>query len=213
METPTKTPKPPPPPPLPMPGGLATAIAREELMQLPLWRYSGPVRLVNSPASLAQAQAALESATILGLDTETQPTFRKGQVHLPCLVQVAAAEAVYLFQLRQVNCADYLAGLLGRADVIKAGIGLDHDFAKLKQVFPFAPRGIVDLAVIAKRYGVGQPGLRTLAALFFGLRLPKGQQTSNWSRPVLSEQQISYAAADAWICRELHLRFEQLGLR
>ena len=28
----------------------------------------------------------------------------------------------------------------------------------------------------------------------------------------LSPQQIAYAAADAWICRELYLRFESLDL-
>jgi ribonuclease D len=200
-------------PTLPMPAGIATAISREELMLLPLWRYTGPVQLVNTPAELDKARAELQQELVVGLDTETQPTFRKGQVHLPCLVQVATARTVYLFQLRQVDCTELLTGLLESHAIAKAGIGLDHDFSKLKQVFPFVPSGIVDLAAIAKRYGVGQPGIRTLAALFFGLRLPKGQQTSNWSRPQLSPQQIAYAAADAWICRELYVRFEQLGLR
>ena len=54
--------------------------------------------------------------------------------------------------------------------------------------------------------------MRNLAGIFLGFRIPKGTKTSNWAAPRLSQQQIAYAATDAWACRELYLRFENLNL-
>ena len=71
---------------------------------------------------------------------------------------------------------------------------------------------MVDLGIAAKRHGLEQSGVRNLAGLFLGFRIPKGAKTSNWSRPRLTQQQIVYAATDAWACRELYLRFRELGL-
>jgi len=182
-------------------------------MALPMWRYDGPVLVVATPADLDRAQAAFRREHVVGLDTETRPTFKKGQSFLPSLVQVATADMVYLFQLRRLDCSAVLREMLESPFLAKAGIGLDHDFVKLKQVIPFAPQNVVDLAKIASRHGIAQPGIRTLVALFFRLRMPKGQQTSNWARHELSPNQIAYAASDAWFCRELFLKFHQLGLQ
>ena len=44
------------------------------------------------------------------------------------------------------------------------------------------------------------------------MRIPKGAKTTNWSARQLSPQQIQYAATDAWACRELYLRFQELQL-
>jgi len=79
-------------------------------------------------------------------------------------------------------------------------------------VFPFDERNVVDLGVLARRNGLAQTGLRNLAAIFFGYRIPKGTKTSNWAAPRLTAAQITYAATDAWACRELFLCFEQRGL-
>jgi ribonuclease D len=95
---------------------------------------------------------------------------------------------------------------------LKAGIGVSDDLRQLQKVFEFTPAAIVDLAAIARRHGLEKSGVRTLAALFLGLRIPKGTTTSNWAARHLSPQQIAYAATDAWVCRELYLKFEALGL-
>ena len=65
---------------------------------------------------------------------------------------------------------------------------------------------------VTKRAGLEQTGLRNLSALFLGFRIPKGTKTTNWAAARLSPQQINYAATDAWACRELYLRFLELGL-
>ena len=66
--------------------------------------------------------------------------------------------------------------------------------------------------MLAKRHGLKQTGVRNLTRLLLGLRILKGTKTSNWARPQLSAQQITYAATDAWACRELYLCFQKLGL-
>ena len=187
-------------------------ISKEALNELPIRRYEGKVRLITTVPDLEQARADIRRETVVGLDTETRPSFRKGETYLPCLVQAATARAVYLFQLSRVDVIPLINELLAEARIVKAGVGLAHDVRQLKQVFPFTVNNVVDLGVIARRRGLGQTGVRNLAGMLLGFRIPKGSRTSNWSTPRLSTQQIAYAATDAWACRELYLEFEKRGL-
>jgi ribonuclease D len=95
---------------------------------------------------------------------------------------------------------------------VKAGVSLAYDLRQLKQVFPFDEKAVVDVGWAAKRQKLEQTGVRNLAALFLGMRIPKGAKTTNWSSRTLSPQQVTYAATDAWVCRQLYLRFEELGI-
>jgi len=187
------------------------SISKEELANLPIRRYEGEVSLVATARELEQARADIRQERIVGLDTETRPSFRKGESHLPCLVQAATTRAVYLFQLRRLEVFPALVELLAKPDIVKAGIGLAHDLRQLKLVFPFTVENVLDLGVVARRRGLAQTGVRNLAGIFLGFRIPKGTRTSNWAAPHLSPAQITYAATDAWACRELFLRFESLG--
>ena len=188
------------------------SIAREDLANLPIRRYEGEVSLVETLKDLKEARADFREERVVGLDTETRPSFRKGESHLPCLVQAATARAVYLFQLRRLEVFPALAELLARPATGKAGVGLAHDLRQLKLVFPFDVANTLDLGVVARRRGIAQSGVRNLAGMFLDFRIPKGNRTSHWAAPRLSPAQITYAATDAWACRELYLRFENLGL-
>ena len=132
--------------------------------------------------------------------------------YLPCLMQVATARRVHLFQLSRLDCSVAAAELLGSPAIVKAGVALKYDLRQLKLVFPFDAAGVLDLGVVAKSHGLEQSGVRTLAGLFLRFRIPKGTGTSNWAATRLSAQQIGYAATDAWACRELYLRFQGLGM-
>jgi len=187
-------------------------ISREEMAALPIRRYEGEICVVATPQQLARALADIRQESVVGFDTETRPAFTKGESHLPCLVQVATGRVVYLFQLRRADAFAALTELLQEPRTAKAGVGLAHDLRTLKLVFPFVEQNIVDLGVIARRSGIGQTGVRNLAGMFLGIRVPKGLTTSNWAARQLSARQITYAATDAWICRELFLRFQSLGL-
>lgn len=187
-------------------------ISREALAELPVRRYEGPVSLVTTLGELAEARADMRGERVVGLDTETRPSFKKGEVYLPCLVQAATARAVYLFQLSRLEVFPALAELLASPSVVKAGVGIANDMLQLKKVFPLTVENTLDLGVVARRRGLGQSGVRNLAGMLLGFRIPKGNRTSNWAAPRLSPAQITYAATDAWACRELYLKFESQGL-
>ena len=192
--------------------GSLRSISREEMASLPIRRYEGPLHLVATPEDLENATSDILNETVVGLDTETRPAFRKGESYPPCLVQVATDRAVYLFQLRRADSHPLLKALLEDSRILKTGIALAHDLRTLKAVFGFEEKSILDLGGIARRRGCTQTGLRNLAGLFLDFRIPKGTRTSNWAAAQLSRQQMDYAATDAWACRELFLRFESLGL-
>lgn len=195
-----------------LPAELQRAISRDEVIALPIQRYEGAVVVVGSPAELERAGEDFAQELLVGIDTETRPAFRKGESYPPSLVQVATAKAVYLFQIQQLDCSSVLRELISSETTVKAGVSIAYDLRQLRQVFPFDEKAVVDLGWAAKRQGLEQTGVRNLAALFLGLRIPKGTKTSNWSARHLSPQQIGYAATDAWVCRSLYLRFEELGI-
>ena len=195
-----------------LPPEIPRTISREAMVELPVWRYGGEVVVVETPRDLDRAWEDLAQETAVGWDTETRPAFRRGEVHLPCLVQAATARAVYLFQLPKMDFSGVLGGLFAEPGIVKAGISVADDLRQLKKLFEFEEKAIVDLGKVAHRHGLKQTGLRNLAGIFLGFRVPKGTKTSNWAAPRLSPQQVTYAATDAWACRELYLRFEGLGL-
>jgi ribonuclease D len=190
----------------------ARSISREEMANLPIRRYEGEVCQVATLHELTRAVNDIGRESVVGFDTETRPSFRKGESHLPCLVQVATAHTVYLFRFRGLDVSAALTELLEAPQLVKVGVSLADDLRTLKQVFPFAEKNTLDLGIVARHAGFAQTGVRNLAGIFLGFRIPKGASTSNWAAPRLTPQQITYAATDAWICRELYLRFQALGL-
>lgn len=191
---------------------LPPAISREALAALPLRRYEGCIVSVSTPQELAAAGAALRAADVVGFDTETRPAFRKGEHYAPCLLQFAAAQTVYLFRLEQPAAHALLREVLEAPHIVKAGVSVSDDLRELQAVFGCAPRAVVDLGTLARRNGLAQTGVRNLAGLLLGFRIAKGSKTSNWAAPQLTAAQVSYAATDAWVCRELYLEFRRRGL-
>lgn len=191
---------------------VARSISREQLMALPIARWEGTVHLVEDATALERAAAEIRVESVVGFDTETRPAFRAGESHLPALAQVATARAVYLFPLLRLDCSAVLAPLLSDPRIAVAGVALADDLRALRRLFAFEASAVVDLGRIAARHGLEQTGVRNLAGIFLGVRIPKGPKTSNWAARRLSPKQIAYAATDAWICRELYLKFAELGL-
>jgi ribonuclease D len=191
---------------------LLRQISREEVNALPIRRYEGPVHVIAAPNELAAAMDDILQETLVGFDTETRPAFRPGESYPPSLAQVATARAVYLFQVQRAEIAAAVARMLSEERIVKAGVGMADDLKSLKKVVAFHEKSIADVGTLAQRHGLKQSGVRNLSGMFLGFRIPKGTKTSNWSRHKLTEQQIVYAATDAWACRELYLKFRELGL-
>ena len=180
-------------------------LSRDQINLLPLRKYDGAIHLVRDEAGLRSAIKALRDETTLGFDTESQPSFQKGEIHPVSLVQLAGAKAVYIFQLRALPDLSTLLALLSNPAIQKAGVAHQRDVQDLKKLHSFEPAGFVDLAELSTRAGIGNNGLRGLAASVLGFRLSKGAQRSNWGRDTLTEDQIHYAATDAWVGREIYL--------
>jgi ribonuclease D len=187
------------------------AISREDMADLPIGRYEGDVCLVRTAKELESALEELRNEKFVGFDTESRPSFRTKDRYPPCLLQAATARTVYLFRLRQESDFHIPAELLANPDATKAGIGVAEDVRALKLRYPFEEKNVVDLGAAARQSGLEQTGLRNLAGMFLKIRIPKGTKTSNWAASRLSTAQILYAATDAWVCRELFLRFHDLG--
>jgi len=182
-------------------------ISKEELAALPIKRYEGKVILNDTRELLEDLQAE----ALIGFDTETRPAFKPGQSYLPSLVQIATARAVYLFQVQQHDFSDLLRTIFAAENVTKAGVSVDDDLKNLKKLFQFDEKSVIDIGRAAKKAGMKQTGVRNLAGIVLGARIPKGAKTTNWAAHTLTPQQIAYAATDAWVCRVLFLRFRERG--
>jgi hypothetical protein len=198
--------------PVSLPAEIVRSISKADMAALPIGRYEGDVCLVQTEQQLERAMEDFRQEHVVGFDTETRPSFRKGERHLPCLIQAATARTVYIIRLRQDSDFTVPAELLARPATVKVGIGLRDDMRALKLLHPFEDRNMLDLGSVAKYHGLGQTGIRNLAGIFLKVRIPKGTKTSNWAAATLSADQIGYAATDAWICRELFLQFQRLGM-
>lgn len=187
------------------------ALSKPEINLLPLKKYEGPVEVIFDDQRLQTVLPALQQEKVLGFDIETRPSFKVGDHFLPALLQLAVREKVYLIQLKRLQALQPLAVLFADAQIIKAGIAVAGDIAKLHEVMKFFPAGFADLGKMAAKAGIKAGGVRTLAAHLLGLRVSKGAQCSNWERCELTPAQISYAATDAWACREIFLALKKLG--
>jgi hypothetical protein len=186
------------------------SISRDEINALPIRRWDGEVRVITSAEEAARALAEIREETVTGFDTETRPP-SPGESHLPSPADRHRARGC-LFRLGSREVTAAVAEVLAAEPIVKAGVGLADDLKALRKVIEFTERSTVDLGAAATRRGFKQTGVRSLAAIFLGFRVPKGSKTSNWARARLTPQQVAYAATDAWTCRELYVRFRTLGL-
>ena len=186
-----------------------SSISREDLNLLPMRSYQGPVDLLDSDEAVEQAIPKIAAEALLGFDTETKPVFKPGVSHPPALVQLAGESRAWIFQLHKLRRLDGLLAVLEDRRIIKAGIAQPDDLKKLREVHVFEPAGFTEVGDLARKLGMTQTGLRTLAGLVLCFRVSKREQRSNWARTELSLSQITYAATDAWVSRELYLALKQ----
>ncbi len=191
---------------------LAQHISKAEINRLPMRKYEGPIHVIQTPADAKRAAEKLSDETLLGFDTETRSAFRVGESYTPSLLQLASAKEVVLFQIELTGLVPELCDILSDPKIIKSGVAIRRDVNELRDMVAFKPAGFVDLADCAKRSKIKNLGLRGLGALLLGFRISKGEQVSNWAKRELTRSQITYAATDAWLGREIYLQMELRGL-
>jgi ribonuclease D len=148
----------------------------------------------------------LKHEAVLGFDTETRPTFKKGDYYPPALIQLGTLDCVYLFRICVTKSLAPLLPILESESILKTGVAIKDDVKELRAMEDFQAGGFVEIADITLKLGYENRGLRALAGLLMQGRISKAAQVSNWARPELDLKQVRYAATDAWISRELYIR-------
>ena len=187
-------------------------LSKNEINALPLIQYEGDIEILSSKDNIQAAINDLKNYNLIGFDTETKPTFVKGPLNPPSIMQLACDDKVYIFQFDNDEIFRQLSSILSNGNITKCGVSVDRDLIELMYLSPFDPTSFVDLGNVARENEIPHHGLRGLVAMFLKHRISKGSQTSDWSRISLSDAQISYAATDAWVSLELFKIFDKNGL-
>ena len=187
------------------------SITKEEIAQLPLIKFEGPIQVINDHKAMFQAIKKLSSQDIIGFDTEKKPTFKKGQYHPAALIQLSTATEVFLFRINKIGLHDDLIALFESDRIAKIGVGIRDDFVELKQIQPFTQHNCIDLNDLMPTLGVEKIGVRNLVGILLEKRVSKNQQVSNWENAVLTLGQQQYAATDAWVCYEMYVLLLKKG--
>ena len=181
-------------------------LTNEYINELPLKYFEGDIKIVRTKKELKNACDILKEECILGFDTETRPSFKKGQFFLPSLIQLAGIKSVFIFQLKKCGFNERLIKILSDPLLIKCGVAVGQDIKDLQKMTFFEPNGFIDLGEVAQERNLKNYGLRNLTALLLRFRISKSSRTTNWSVNDLSIKQMEYAATDAWVSREIYFK-------
>ncbi len=187
---------------------------KRDIPALPRAVFDGRIIVINTAADADKAVGYLLSQNILGIDTETRPSFKKGRTFSVALLQVSTHDTCFLFRLNIMGITPSLIRLLEDTAVPKVGLSLRDDILSLHKRADFTPGNFIDLQKHVGELGVEDLSLQKLYANFFRQKISKSVRLSNWEADVLSDSQKLYAATDAWACINIYeelMRLEQTG--
>jgi ribonuclease D len=179
-------------------------IEDEYVRSLPILTFPGTISLLDNPTGFEAVKRILRDELILGFDTETRPAFKKGHFHSVALLQLSTSDQAVLIRLNKVKLPSFLIDILENENIVKVGVAIKDDINSLNKISPFIPGGFVDLQQYVKQFGIEDNGLKKLVANIMGFRISKKSQTSNWEMETLTQEQLEYAATDAWVCRQMY---------
>ena len=88
------------------------SITREELTDLPLRWFEGKIMVVDSLTKLKGALKILNNEKVIGFDTETKPSFKKGVNNQVALLQLSSRNHAFLFRLNKIGLPKEIKELL-----------------------------------------------------------------------------------------------------
>jgi ribonuclease D len=186
-------------------------ITVEELQDYELSWFRGKIVIVDNLNTFSKVIPRFLKEKVIGFDTETKPSFRKGHKNRVSLIQLATDDLACLFRINKIGLPEELVSLLADPSVIKAGVAVHDDIRFLKKVRKFEPAGFIDLQTFVKDFGIYSAGLKKLTAIVLGFRISKRQQVTDWEANELTEAQKVYAATDAWVCREIYKKLTSIN--
>lgn len=180
------------------------------ITQLERFLYEGRIEVIQGEAEAERAVRVLRSADIVGIDTETRPSFSKGVSHKVALLQASTRDICFLFRLCMMGLPKCLVDWLSDPGELKVGLSLKDDFLMLRHREEFLPAGYVELQKYAAEMGIKDMSLQKLYANVFHKRISKNARLSNWEADVLTDSQKKYAATDAYTCIQLYEELKHL---
>ena len=180
-------------------------ISKAEIATLPKVLFPGRIFVIYTEADADKAISYLQTQRIVGVDTETRPSFKRGTTHKVALLQISTSDTCFLFRLNQIGMPPSLQEFL-MSDTLKIGLSLKDDFTMLRRRKNVnAEEGNwIELQDYVGRFGIEDRSLQKIFANLFGQKISKSQRLSNWEAETLSEGQMKYAATDAWACVEIY---------
>ena len=172
--------------------------------ELPRVVFDGRIVVVLSESEANRAVSYLLAQDILGVDTETRPSFTRGRLNQVALLQVSSRDVCFLFRLNLLGMSPSVKRLLEDTTVPKIGLSLRDDLMMLHKLGAFEAGHFIDLQDHMREIGVEDMSLQKLYANFFGLRISKRERLTNWEADILKDKQKVYAATDAWSCIMLY---------
>ena len=190
---------------------IRNTITKAEIAALPKVLFEGRIFVIYTEADADKAVEYLQTQQIVGVDTETRPSFKRGTTHKVALLQIATADTCFLFRLNRIGMPASLQDFL-MSDVLKIGLSLKDDFMMLRRRKDVhAEEGNwIELQAYVGRFGIEDRSLQKIYANLFGQKISKSQRLSNWEAETLTESQMKYAATDAWACVEIYRCLEEL---
>lgn len=182
------------------------------ISQLPRVTFQGRIEVVLSEAEADKAVDYLLTKDILGVDSETRPSFRRGVNHNVALLQVASHDICFLFRLNLIGMPASVIRLLEDDTIPKIGLSWHDDLMMLHKRSDFKAGKFIDLQNVVSELGIEDKSLQKLYANIFGMRISKREQLSNWENDILTDKQKIYAATDAWTCIQLYEELQRLSV-
>ena len=176
---------------------------------LQLIQFKGQIHLITNDAELAAVANELSMASEFGFDTETRPSFKKGEFYNTALLQLATEEDAYLIRLRGISQFEILKNVLEDKNVLKVGVAIRDDIKQLQKLFKFEPGNFIELQDVAKKNGLQNFGLKGMTEELLQARLSKAAKITNWDARELTPAQILYAATDAWVGLKLFEKMQR----
>ncbi len=190
---------------------LYSIMEKETISKMEAVDFSGRIITIQTEKDTDKAVSYLSAFRNLGLDTETRPSFKKGETHKVALLQLSTEDTCFLFRLNYIGMPDSLLRLLSDPHILKIGLSLRDDLQALKSRGLFDMLNFLDLQDYVSNFGIKDRSLKKIYANLFGQRISKRQQRSNWEAETLTEQQKKYAAIDAWACLQIYNTLRQLA--
>jgi ribonuclease D len=185
-------------------------ISKADIAQMSNELFKGRIIVIHSVNDVEKAVNYLKGFPIVGIDTETRPSFAKGKTYEVSLLQLSTEDTCFLFRLNYIGMPKALIDLLQDDRQLKVGLSLRDDIQNLHRKHKFEPRGFLDLQSYVKEMGIEAQSLQKIYALLFGKKISKSQRLTNWEADVLTDRQKAYAATDAWACVRMYRYMEEM---